>query len=206
MSTPYRQQHIDGRKLQPDPTARRRVHVAGITTAALGVGIGATAPILGPLAAVLGGGMALLGIALFREAPKNPMKALCPACNAEIGEIDLSADAVQCPVCGEYARSESGMLLPTRDEFVANRPTFAIPVPSGEGLELPPICAECGAGGAKHAVAIEVPVPTIPVGSETWHRLVHIPHCTAHAAGAAADLGAVRVRSHALWLAAVRRG
>lgn len=205
MSGPYREQQVDGRKLEPDPTPRRKVHLAGLTTTVLGVGIGATAPMLGPLAAVFGAGMALLGFALFREAPANPMKAPCPGCGAIIGAIDPSADVVHCPTCGDYARSTSGMLFTMRDDYVATQPTFAIAVSSREPLDLPPICAECGAEGASRAVPVEVHVPTIPLGAETLHRLVRVPHCTLHVAGAAPDLGAVRVRSHALWLAASRR-
>lgn len=204
MSGPYRAQEVDGRKLEPDPAPRRRVQLAGITTAALGVGIGATAPVLGPLAAVFGGGMALLGLALFREAPHNPMKARCPVCGAEISGIDPHADAVHCPACGEYARSGSGMLFLMHDDFVASHPTFAIPVTTREPATLPPICAECGAKAGRH-VSLEVTVPMIPPGSENDHRIVRIPHCTRHDSGAVSELGAVRVRARALWAAACQR-
>ena len=202
MSGPYREQQVDGRKLEPDPTPRRRVHLAGITTTLLGFGIGATAPMLGPLAAVLGGGMALLGIALFHEAPENPMKARCPACGAGIGEIDPAADVVHCPTCGDYARSASGMLLPMPDDFVAGHPAFAIPVPRDVPAKLPPICAECGARSASRQVPLHVQVPGIPLASEASHHVVGVPHCAQHASGAAPGLGTVRVRSRALWLAA----
>lgn len=204
MSGPYREQQIDGRKLEPDPTPRRRVHLAGITTAALGVGIGATAPMLGPLAVLLGGGMALLGIALFHEAPANPMKAECPACSADIVEIDPSADAVFCPSCGDYARSGNGMLFPMQDDFVASRPTFAIPVSIDTPLELPPICADCGARNATRRVPLGVAIAAIPVDPEAARRIVRVPYCAEHTSGAEAELGAVRVRSRALWLEAVR--
>lgn len=202
MSGPYREQQVDGRKLEPDPTPRRRVHLAGITTTLLGFGIGATAPMLGPLAAVLGGGMALLGIALFHEAPENPMKAHCPVCGGEIGEIDPTADVVHCPACGDYSRSGSGMLFPMHDDFVASRPVFAIPIPRDVPAQLPPICAECGSRSASHRVPLHVQVPGIPLASEASHHVVPVPHCAQHASGAAAGLGAVRVRSRALWLAA----
>jgi len=204
MGGPYREEQVDGRKLEPDPTPRRRVHLAGITTTLLGVGIGATAPILGPLVAVLGGGMALLGIALFHEAPQSSMKASCPTCGAEIAEIDPRVDAIHCPTCGDYARMGSGMLLPMHDDFVANRPTFAIPVPRHADLKLPPICAECGSRSAIRLVPVDVHVPGIPLAAESAYRVVGVPHCAQHASGAAADLGAVRVRSRALWNEAVR--
>ena len=206
MSGPYRAQEIDGRKLEPDPTPRRRVHLAGITTTLLGVGIGATAPMLGPLVAVLGGGMALLGIALFHEAPDKVMRSLCPSCSAEIVEIDPTAAAVHCPSCGDYARLGSNMLFAMHDDFVASRPTFAIPVsPTGPQAELPPICAECGARDATRRLPVEVHVPGIPLASEAAYRLVRVPHCADHGHGAASDVGAVRVRARALWLEATRR-
>ncbi len=208
MSGPYRAQPGDGRRLEPDPTPRRRVHLAGITTTLLGVGIGATAPMLGPLVAVLGGGMALLGIALFHEAPQSSMKATCPSCGEAIGEIDPSAEAVHCPSCGDYARSGSGMLFPMPDDFVASRPTFAIPVRRGANLELPPVCAECGSRSTVRRVPVEVHVPGIALASteEGWagYRVVGVPHCALHYSGAAADLGAVRVRARALWIEATQ--
>ncbi|HVJ89577.1 MAG TPA: hypothetical protein VM580_07210 [Labilithrix sp.] len=201
MAAPYREQQADGRKLEPDPSPRRKVHLAGATTVAIGLGIGATAPLLGPLAAVMGGGIALLGIALFREAPKNPMRAICPICTAEIGGIDPALDAVLCLTCGDYARSVSGTLTVMRDDFVANAPIFSIPVGLGPPREMPPICAECGASGVSGAVALEVNVPALPLASENAVRIVHVPHCTEHDRGAEAALGAVCVRSRRLWLA-----
>jgi hypothetical protein len=205
MSGPYRAPQVDGRKLEPDPTPRRRVHLAGITTTLLGVGIGATAPMLGPLVAVLGGGMALLGIALFHEAPQSSMKATCPSCGEEIGEIDPSADAVHCSTCGDYARLGSGMLFPMSDDFVASRPTFAIPVSRTDATHLPAICAECGSRSVSRRVPVEVHVPGIPLASESSYRVVGVPHCAQHASGAAPDLSAVRVRSRALWVEAAGR-
>jgi hypothetical protein len=205
MGAPYRSQDLDGRKLEPDPGTRRKVHLAGMTTALLGIGIGATAPALGPLAAVFGGGMALLGLALFREAPRSPMRASCPACASEIGGIDPRVEAVRCPSCSDYVRSAGGMLLTMRDDFVAGSPAFAIPIGLGPLPELPPICAECGAADAIVVVEIEVNVPGALLASDHSLRVVQLPHCSAHHRGASAELGAVRVRSHALWLGAKRR-
>lgn len=203
MGAPYREVHDDGRKLEPDPQARRRVRLAGLTTAALGVGIGATAPMLGPLAAAFGGGLALLGLALFREAPKDPLKACCPACAQEIAEIDATMSIVRCASCGEYARARNGMLLSLPDDFIADVPSFAIPI-GRAALPLPRICAECGASNAHNSVRIDVKVPGAPLLPETWHRYADIPHCDAHTQGATSELAAVRVRSHALWLAAMK--
>lgn len=202
MAAPYRSQDIDGRKLEPDPGARRTVRLAGMTTAVLGMGIGATATMLGPLAAVFGGGVALLGLALFREAPRSPMCAPCPACDATIGGVDPLVDAVRCPSCNDYVRLAGGMLFTMRDDFVASSPTFAIPIGLGPLPDLPPVCAECGAADATDIVEIEVDVPRIPAASEQLLRIVRVPHCSAHHRGACAEAGAVRVCSHALWLGA----
>jgi len=206
MGAPYRSYEVDGRKLEPDPSARRKVRLAGLTTAALGVGIGATAPMLGPLAAVFGGGLALLGLALYREAPHNPMKAPCPECTAEIGDIDPLAEAVRCPSCGDYARPGGGVLVAMDDHFVAREPTFAIPIGRGAPPDLPPICAECGRAGVSHAVRVPVNVAGIALDADSAFRVVLMPHCLEHSRGAAAELGAVRVRSRALWLAATAPG
>lgn len=177
------------------------MHLAGVTTTLLGVGIGATAPILGPLVAVLGGGMALLGIALFHEAPESSMKARCPTCGAEIVEIEPTTDVVHCPTCGDYARLTNGMLLAMHDDFVAARPSFAIPVRGDAPLVLPSICAECGGADVSHHVRLEVHVADIPLATPSAYRVVDVPHCARHASGALAELGALRVRSRALWLA-----
>ncbi|MBX3224966.1 MAG: hypothetical protein KF795_30900 [Labilithrix sp.] len=201
MGGPYREPHVGGRRLEPDPAARRKVRLAGLTTAALGVGIGATAPLLGPLAAAFGGGLALLGLALFREAPASPMKAPCPTCGATIAELDPSTDAVRCPACGEYARVTSGVLLEVPHDFVARDPLFVIPLERAV-LELPAICAECGAPGARHLVRVAVSVRGTALDADAPAEIVDIPHCRDHGDGAAPDIGAVRVRSRALSLEA----
>ena len=201
MGAPYREQQAEGRRLEPDPAARRRVRLAGITTAAIGLGIGATAPMFGPLVAAFGGGLALLGLALYREAPKSPVKASCPSCTAEIAEFEASTETVRCPSCGDYARAVSGMLLAVPDDFVASAPAFAIPLERA-AVDLPPICAECGAR-ARHLVRLEVNVYGTHLGAAGSSWLVGLPHCAEHARGAAADVASVRVRSRALWLAAL---
>lgn len=196
MRGPYREQQTEGRRLEPDPAARRKVRLAGLTTAALGVGIGATAPMLGSLAAAFGGGLALLGLVLYREAPKSPMKAACPTCGATIAELDPSTDAARCPTCGDYARVMSGVLAAVPHDFVAREPLFAIPLELAR-LGLPPICAECGAH-ARHLVRVAVSVHGTTLAGDAPAEIVEVPHCQQHDAGAAADIGALRVRARAL--------
>ena len=201
MGAPYREQPVDGRRLEPDPAARRKVRLAGATTVALGLGIGATAPMLGPLVAAFGGGLALLGLALFREAPMSPVKASCPSCSAEIAEFERSTETVRCPSCGDYARVVSDMLIAIPDDFIASTPTFAIPL-ERVVVDLPPICAECGSRNARQLVHLEVYAHGSQLGAAGSSWLVGLPHCAEHASGAAADVASVRVRSRALWLAA----
>ncbi|MBX3214647.1 MAG: hypothetical protein KF850_21610 [Labilithrix sp.] len=204
MRGPYREQQTEGRRLEPDPAARRKVRLAGLTTAALGVGIGATAPMLGSLAAAFGGGLALLGLVLYREAPKSPMKAACPTCGATIAELDPTTDAVRCPTCGDYARVMSGLLAAVPHDFVAREPLFAIPLELAL-FGLPAICAECGAPDARHLVRVVVSVHGTPLAVDTPAEVVEIPHCREHDSGAAADIGTVRVRSRELAIEAEAR-
>lgn len=222
VADPYRSKRVDGRALKPDHAPRRRVHRAGVATALLGVGISATAPVLGPAVIAVGGALALLGLSLFREAPTTAMKAPCPACGDEIAGIDPAAEVVRCASCDEYVGRGSGALYLLRDDFVARTPVFTIPI-RGEAEAHPhewseheaqprpdlappspsfeTICAKCGAD-ASRAVPVLVPwADALHVGDDLG-AVVMVPHCDRHDDGADASIGAIRVCSRALWLAA----
>jgi hypothetical protein len=202
MGAPYRERQSEGPRLEPDPAARRKVRLAGLTTAALGLGISASAMTLGPLAAAFGGGLALLGLALYKEAPDSPMKASCPACSDVITGIDPRTDVIQCPSCGEHAGVTGETLVAVRHDFVAREPAFAIPIARAR-RGLPAICAHCGAAGARHVVSLEVSAFGTQVDVDLPVQVVDVPHCEAHDDGATVAPGAVRVRSRALWLEAM---
>lgn len=204
VADPYRSGHAEGRALEPDHRPRRRVHRAGIATALLGAGIGATAPVLGPAVLVVGGAVALLGLSLFREAPTTAMKAPCPSCGAEVGGIDPGLEVVRCEACDEYVGCGSGALYLLRDDFVARSPVFAVPIRAASPLvRFAPICAKCGAGDATHAVPVPVPFASAIHAPDDPGSIVMVPHCARHHDGADGAIGAVRVCSRALWLSAM---
>ncbi len=202
MGAPYRHTQLDGSKVEPDPAARRKVRLAGLTTVALGMGIGASAVALGPLAAALGGGLAVLGLALYREAPANPLRASCPACGGGITGVEPTTDVVECPSCGEHACLMGQELVPVRHDFVARSPAFAVPLERAQD-GLPPICAQCGVPTAGASVPLLVSDYGKRLGEDAVTRVVVVPHCDAHHDGAVAEPGAVLVRSRAHWIEAM---
>jgi len=204
MASPYREEETERSKLEVDAAPARRVRRAAAATAAIGVSIGATTPLLGLGAAALGGGVALLGLLLLRETARGAFKGPCPACGATIAEIDAACELVGCPACGEYAAARSGSLRALRDDFVARTPEFPIPL-APELPALPAICAQCGAANAARLVPVEGQTPLARAGSPTYaasDRIVLVPHCEVHRDGAALTPGALRVRSYAFWLGA----
>lgn len=203
VGSPYRSDETEGRKLEPDPAPARRVRRAAAAAAFAGVSIGATTPVLGLGAAALGAGVALLGLFLLREATGGAMKAPCPSCGAQIGEVDPAVEAVLCASCGEYARTKNGALVALREEHVADAPLFAIPI-AVEVPTLPPVCAECGAPAAGRLVPVEAPSYPGRVNhsfSMAGEPVVLVPHCDRHRNGAEVSSTTLRVRSYAFWLA-----
>lgn len=206
VGSPYRSEETSTRKLERDEGPARRVRRAAAATALIGASIGATTPLLGLGAAALGGGVALLGLLLLRDVRHVAMKAPCPSCGAEIGDIDPSLQAVLCPTCETYVGSREGGLFLLRDTFVADAPLFEIPLALAVA-SLPQICAECGEEGALRLVPLETRAIAL-LGEGDGGDLdggprpvVRVPHCSRHVAGAViSGIGPLRVRSHAFWL------
>jgi predicted RNA-binding Zn-ribbon protein involved in translation (DUF1610 family) len=170
--------------MEPDNSIRRRWRDT-IIYAVVGVGLLAWAVAL-LSSTLVGAGLAgVCGACSLVMAYFGPASAPCPACGKILHDLSarFKGSLHRCPHCKNYSRAKE-RLEPVPEDFVADRPSFAVPV--GLGERLPALCCVCAAPAERadelveHRTTRDSPVTVV----KTVLR-VPVPYCATHKDGAA---------------------